>query len=42
MDKSISLEELSEQINTSGDDLEDVEVLCVCTGTCVLIKCAFG
>lgn len=38
----ISFEQLADSIDTSIDDLEDVEIFNYCTGVCVTLRCLTG
>lgn len=31
-----------EDLHLTEDDLDDVEVLCACSNTCVVLKCVIG
>ncbi len=38
----MSLEDMQEIIELSMNDFDDMEIFCVCTGTCVTLRCVHG
>ncbi len=41
-DMLLSKEELQELFSVNANDLDDMEIFCYCTGTCVTLRCTTG